>query len=162
MSNNSLRGPSSEEFWTIIFLYLYDTLPHLNWLCTTSLHATHLSHFIPLIVAEESLCSTFSSPSSSPPLPSQYQYCFSIFLPSHPLTTPLFSSSVLIILTTSFPKRVPLCYLMLEGRKDPSKVGLMYLCTFTLLKLSGERVFGVSLNQPYQLTLPVDVPPFTG
>ena len=51
---------------------------------------------------------------------------------------------------------------MLEGRKDPSKVGLMYLCTFTLLKLSGERSFGVCLNQPYVLTLPVDVPPFTG
>ena len=57
---------------------------------------------------------------------------------------------------------VPLCYLMLEGRKDPSKVGLMYLCTFTLLKLSGERSFGVCLNQPYVLTLPVDVPPFSG
>ena len=57
---------------------------------------------------------------------------------------------------------VPICYLMLEGRKDPSKLGLMYLCTFTLLKLSGERNFGVALNQPYQLTLPVDVPPFTG
>lgn len=60
------------------------------------------------------------------------------------------------------PHRVPLCYLMLEGRKDPSKVGLMYLCTFTILKLSGERSFGVALNQPYQLTLPVDVPPFSG
>jgi hypothetical protein len=123
---------------------------------------------------------------------------------------------------------VPLCYLLLEGRKDPSKIGniyvyiyhsyiyiyiylyiyvciymyickyiyvyllyiyihlyykynihiyniyicitficiytigLMYLCTFTLLKLSGERSFGVSLNSPYQLSLPVDVPPFTG
>lgn len=57
---------------------------------------------------------------------------------------------------------VPLCYLLLEGRKDPSKIGLMYLCTFTLLKLSGERSFGVSLNQPYKLSLPVDVPPFTG
>lgn len=51
---------------------------------------------------------------------------------------------------------------MLEGRKDPSKVGLMYLCTFTLLKLSGERNFGVSLNKPYQLRLPVDVPLFNG
>ena len=51
---------------------------------------------------------------------------------------------------------------MLEGRKDPSKVGLMYLCTFTLLKLSGERNFGVSLNKAYQLRLPVDVPLFNG
>lgn len=57
---------------------------------------------------------------------------------------------------------VPICYFMLEGRKDPSKVGLMYLCTFTLLKLSGERSFGVALNKPYQLSLPVDVPLFSG
>lgn len=57
---------------------------------------------------------------------------------------------------------VPTCYFLLEGRKDPSKVGLIYLCTFTLLKLSGERNFGVSLNKPYKLTLPVDVPLFSG
>ncbi len=57
---------------------------------------------------------------------------------------------------------VPICYFMLEGRKDPSKVGLMYLCTFTLLKLSGERNFGVALNKVYQLRLPVDVPLFSG
>lgn len=57
---------------------------------------------------------------------------------------------------------VPICYFMLDGRRDPAKVGLMYLCTFTLLKLSGERSFGVSLNKPFQLTLPVDVPLFSG
>jgi len=57
---------------------------------------------------------------------------------------------------------VPICYFLLEGRKDPSKVGLLYLCTFTLLKLSGERSFGVALNKPYNLTLPVDVPLFSG
>ena len=38
----------------------------------------------------------------------------------------------------------------------------MYLCTFTLLKLSGERNFGVTLNKPYALRLPVDVPLFVG
>lgn len=57
---------------------------------------------------------------------------------------------------------VPICYFMLEGRKDISKVGLMYLCTFTLLKLSGERNFSVALNKPYHLQLPVDIPLFTG
>jgi hypothetical protein len=56
----------------------------------------------------------------------------------------------------------PICYYMLQGRKDPSKVGLMYLCTFTLLKLSGERNFGVALNKPHHLTIPVDVPLFSG
>ena len=57
---------------------------------------------------------------------------------------------------------VPICYLMLDGRKDPSKVGLLYLCTFMLLKLSGERNFGVACNKPYLLRLPVDVPVFSG
>jgi len=57
---------------------------------------------------------------------------------------------------------VPLCYFMLDGRKDPSKVGLMYLCTFTVLKLSGERSFSVALNKPFQLQLPIDIPVFTG
>ncbi|RYG62857.1 hypothetical protein EON64_17085, partial [archaeon] len=57
---------------------------------------------------------------------------------------------------------VPICYFLLEGRKDPAKAGLMYLCTFMLLKLSGERNFGVMLNKPYTLHLPVDVPLFSG
>ena len=38
----------------------------------------------------------------------------------------------------------------------------MYLCTFTLLKFSGERNFGVALNKPFALRLPVDVPLFQG
>lgn len=57
---------------------------------------------------------------------------------------------------------LPICYFMLDGRKDPAKVGLMYLCTFTLLKLSGERSFGVALNKQYQMRLPVELPLFTG
>jgi hypothetical protein len=57
---------------------------------------------------------------------------------------------------------VPICYFLLEGKKDPAKIGLMYLCTFTLLKLSGERNFGVALNKAYALRLPVDVPLFSG
>jgi hypothetical protein len=47
---------------------------------------------------------------------------------------------------------LPICYFMLSGRKDPAKNGLMYLCTFCLLKLSGERSFGVALNKPYQVS----------
>lgn len=57
---------------------------------------------------------------------------------------------------------LPICYFMLDARKDPAKVGLMYLCTFTLLKLSGERSFGVTLNKAYQMRLPVELPLFTG
>jgi Dyggve-Melchior-Clausen syndrome protein len=122
------------------------------------------------------LCA-ISSPYHSPLLPSlllspYHHHCFTIpqcahyfVLYSSPPSRSLPFSLLLCpnhLHCFTIPHRVPLCYLMLEGRKDPSKVGLMYLCTFTLLKLSGERVFGVSLNQPYQLTLPVDVPPFTG
>ena len=43
----------------------------------------------------------------------------------------------------------PVCYFLVEGRKSPNKVGVLYLCTFILLKLSGERNFGVALNKPY-------------
>jgi len=57
---------------------------------------------------------------------------------------------------------VPLCYFMLEGRRDPARAGLVYLCTFIILKLSGERNFGVSLNKAYTLELPVDIPLFSG
>lgn len=57
---------------------------------------------------------------------------------------------------------VPICFFMLDGRKDPAKLGLIYLSTFTLLKLSGDRNFGVALNRPYSLRLPVDMPLFTG
>jgi hypothetical protein len=46
---------------------------------------------------------------------------------------------------------VPISYFMLEGRKDSRRLGMLYLCTFTLLKLSGERNFGVALNKPYQV-----------
>ena len=37
-------------------------------------------------------------------------------------------------------------YFMYEGRKDPSKLGLIHICTFILLLLSGERNFCVNLN----------------
>jgi len=42
---------------------------------------------------------------------------------------------------------VPLAYLMYENRKDVCKVGLEHIATFVLLKLSGERNFGVALNK---------------
>ncbi|EQC25901.1 hypothetical protein SDRG_16273 [Saprolegnia diclina VS20] len=57
---------------------------------------------------------------------------------------------------------VPLLYLMYEGRKEPSKVGMIHICTFILLLLSGERDFAVNLNKPFDLKLPLDLPPFNG
>ncbi|KAJ1489412.1 Dymeclin, partial [Baffinella frigidus] len=57
---------------------------------------------------------------------------------------------------------VPMLYFMYEGRKDPSKLGLIHICTFILLLLSGERNFCVNLNAAFTKKLPVDLPPFTG
>ena len=57
---------------------------------------------------------------------------------------------------------VPICYLMYSNRKDPSQVGLIHLCTFLLLKLSGERSFAVGLNRHFNTRLPCDIPIFGG
>ena len=42
------------------------------------------------------------------------------------------------------------------------QVGLIHICTFTLLLLSGERNFCVTLNQPFNSKLPADLPLFHG
>lgn len=57
---------------------------------------------------------------------------------------------------------VPLCYLMYVSRRDGAQIGLIHICTFILLKLSGERSFGVSLNRPFRTKLPCDLPLFSG
>ena len=57
---------------------------------------------------------------------------------------------------------VPICYILYQSRKDPTRIGLVHICTFLLLKLSGERSFAVSLNKPYTTRLPCDLPLFTG
>jgi hypothetical protein len=56
----------------------------------------------------------------------------------------------------------PICYLMYQSRRDPAQIGLVHICTFVLLKLSGERSFGVALGQPFTTKLPCDLPLFTG
>jgi hypothetical protein len=38
----------------------------------------------------------------------------------------------------------------------------LHICTFILLKLSGERSFSVALNKPYTLKLPINLPLFSG
>lgn len=57
---------------------------------------------------------------------------------------------------------VPICYLMYQSRRDPAHIGLVHICTFVLLKLSGERSFGVNLNKPFNVRLPCDIPLFSG
>lgn len=57
---------------------------------------------------------------------------------------------------------VPICFLMYKSRRDPAQIGLVHICTFILLKLSGERSFGVALNKPFNKKLPTDLPLFHG
>ena len=57
---------------------------------------------------------------------------------------------------------VPICYLMYISRRDPAQIGLVHICTFCLLKLSGERSFGVALNKPFTKKLNTDLPLFSG
>lgn len=65
------------------------------------------------------------------------------------------SSEVLDIL-------VPILYFLVDSREDSSKIGLMHICVFILLLLSGERNFGVRLNKPYVSKIPIDIPIFSG
>ncbi|TKS89343.1 Protein HID1 HID1 domain-containing protein [Collichthys lucidus] len=57
---------------------------------------------------------------------------------------------------------VPILFYLNDARADQSRVGLMHIAVFILLLLSGERNFGVRLNKPYTLRVPMDVPVFTG
>jgi len=57
---------------------------------------------------------------------------------------------------------VPICFLMYKSRRDPAQIGLVHICTFCLLKLSGERSFGVALNKTFTKKLPTDLPLFSG
>ena len=68
------------------------------------------------------------------------------------------------VLTSCDPNElvVPLCFLMFEARDDDSKSGLVHICCFILLKLSGERSFGIKLNKPFVAYLPIELPLFKG
>ncbi|KAI3365716.1 hypothetical protein L3Q82_010155 [Scortum barcoo] len=57
---------------------------------------------------------------------------------------------------------VPILFNLNDARADQSRVGLMHIGVFILLLLSGERNFGVRLNKPYMLRVPMDIPVFTG
>ncbi|XP_068606213.1 protein HID1 [Brachionichthys hirsutus] len=65
------------------------------------------------------------------------------------------SSDVLDILA-------PILFYLNDARADQSRVGLMHIGVFILLLLSGERNFGVRLNKPYSVHVPMDIPVFTG
>lgn len=67
------------------------------------------------------------------------------------------SPSARLTLFCPFPSHVP--------HVSPSaaaRVGLMHIGVFILLLLSGERNFGVRLNKPYSIHVPMDIPVFTG
>ncbi|XP_054624853.1 protein HID1b [Dunckerocampus dactyliophorus] len=57
---------------------------------------------------------------------------------------------------------IPILFFLNEGRADQSAVGLVHMGVFILLLLSGERNFGVRLNKPFTLRIPMDIPVFSG
>jgi Dyggve-Melchior-Clausen syndrome protein len=57
---------------------------------------------------------------------------------------------------------VPILELLATARKDPSLIGVIHLSTFVLLVMSGEREFGIALNNDYRGSLPADLPLFVG
>jgi hypothetical protein len=57
---------------------------------------------------------------------------------------------------------IPLVFFINEGRKDTAKTGLVHICTFVILLLSGERNFSIALNAPFNVQLPTDLPAFSG
>ncbi|XP_043086995.1 protein HID1b isoform X2 [Puntigrus tetrazona] len=65
------------------------------------------------------------------------------------------SSDVLDIL-------VPILYYLNDARANQSRVGLVHIGVFILLLLSGERNFGVRLNKPYCVRVPMDISVFAG
>jgi Dyggve-Melchior-Clausen syndrome protein len=52
----------------------------------------------------------------------------------------------------------PIINAMWNGRASLTTVGVMHLCTFLLLLLSGERAFGVALNLPLSNQIATDFP----
>ncbi|XP_016418620.1 protein HID1b isoform X1 [Sinocyclocheilus rhinocerous] len=65
------------------------------------------------------------------------------------------SSDVLDIL-------VPILFYLTDARANQSRVGLVHIGMFILLLLSGERNFGVRLNKPYCVRVPMDISVFAG
>ncbi|XP_035262802.1 protein HID1-like [Anguilla anguilla] len=57
---------------------------------------------------------------------------------------------------------LPILFYLNDARADQSRVGLVHIGVFILLLLSGERNFGVRLNKPYTVRVPMDIPVFTG
>ncbi|XP_056153500.1 protein HID1-like [Lampris incognitus] len=57
---------------------------------------------------------------------------------------------------------VPILFYLNDARADHTRMGLMHIGVFILLLLSGERNFGVRLNKPYMVHVPMDIPVFTG
>ncbi|KAM9772723.1 protein HID1-like isoform 2-T3 [Syngnathus typhle] len=57
---------------------------------------------------------------------------------------------------------VPILFFLNEAHADPAGADLVHMGVLILLLLSGERNFGVRLNKPFTLRIPLDVPVFSG
>lgn len=85
------------------------------------------------------------------------------------LMMPGLTSVSLLCCVTSFhsPNKTLLCMCIYSPSDvlyalTAARVGLMHIGVFILLLLSGERNFGVRLNKPYSIHVPMDIPVFTG
>jgi len=57
---------------------------------------------------------------------------------------------------------VSIVYLLVRSSTDYSQIGLFHMCAFLLMTLSAEREFCVSLNRECTVSLPLDLPLFSG
>jgi hypothetical protein len=48
------------------------------------------------------------------------------------------------------------------GSSEQARVGLVQVCVYTLMVLSGERNFAVRLNKPFVPAFTMDIPAFDG
>lgn len=71
-------------------------------------------------------------------------------------------SHVLSFLAITTSLCIACAHILMVFSSDAARVGLMHIGVFILLLLSGERNFGVRLNKPYSIHVPMDIPVFTG
>lgn len=57
---------------------------------------------------------------------------------------------------------VPILFLIQNSKNDTTKFPMVQLACFILLSLSGSREFGVALNRPFDIKVPLDYPVFQG
>ena len=95
-------------------------------------------------------------------------WCINFFVPAdecapvhfHPCVC--FGHTVYLNRLKASPYRIKACNAPGLLIFTSAQLGLIHLCTFVLLLLSGERQFAIALNSPMKNRPSTNVPPFTG